>query len=403
MGTPKIAIETDSAAALPRTAHPLAVLAAQFIPGGARVAEIGTSLGEFLPHGCVVASSPADADIIVALGVLEAAEGRDGLFGQLALSRRPVIVNYSPCDLAGDSGNNRLGLYELTQLFDRFGFRVECSIPLDGGEMLMRLAPAEKLAAQSPPRIAVLSLGDAGTFGERLGYHMIHAVLPGAADIAHLTPAALAGTHDIYDLVVVGTGNSLSPAALTDELFAALARAKAAIGIFGTRYRPLIPRAALDRLLERCDTWFARHEEDVLIFGKGRRNAVHLGDWRIDQCSLGRACEDEPLDIGAERLRAMTADAAIEMIRRHRSVLARDPAALLCALTAADVAAYAGEPEENRGLLIDIFGRGFPEGESFLVDRDAVARYKARVRENVGMVRDRIASALRANAAAAAA
>ncbi len=48
-----------------------------------------------------------------------------------------------------------------------------------------------------------------------------------------------------------------------------------------------------------------------------------------------------------------------------------------------------------RSTLIDIFGRSYPEKEFFIVDRDAVIRYKARVHRNVAKVGERINSLLR--------
>ena len=54
-----------------------------------------------------------------------------------------------------------------------------------------------------------------------------------------------------------------------------------------------------------------------------------------------------------------------------------------------------------RSMLIDIFGRSFPERDYFLVDRDAVARYKARVHRNVATLRERIDATLRNVAVAA--
>jgi hypothetical protein len=45
-------------------------------------------------------------------------------------------------------------------------------------------------------------------------------------------------------------------------------------------------------------------------------------------------------------------------------------------------------------MLMDIFGSAFPEQKFFLVDRDAVIRYKARIHHNVGKVRARIGSIL---------
>jgi hypothetical protein len=53
-------------------------------------------------------------------------------------------------------------------------------------------------------------------------------------------------------------------------------------------------------------------------------------------------------------------------------------------------------------MLMDIFGRSYPEKELFMVDRDAVRRYKARVHRNVTMVGERIDTLLRNVAVAAA-
>ena len=46
-------------------------------------------------------------------------------------------------------------------------------------------------------------------------------------------------------------------------------------------------------------------------------------------------------------------------------------------------------------MLIDIFGRTFPEKNFFLVDRDAVTGYKTRVHDNVGKVGAQIGAMLR--------
>jgi predicted metal-dependent hydrolase len=99
------------------------------------------------------------------------------------------------------------------------------------------------------------------------------------------------------------------------------------------------------------------------------------------------------------------------MLRRHKAVTAGERGALLCALTAAETAAWReegddaapGVPGETRGLLLDVFGRGYPEGEAFLVDRDAVRRYRTRVLGAVAALRTHIDTLLgRANAATAA-
>jgi hypothetical protein len=48
-----------------------------------------------------------------------------------------------------------------------------------------------------------------------------------------------------------------------------------------------------------------------------------------------------------------------------------------------------------RSMLTDVFGRTYPEQQFFMVDRDAVARYKARVHGNVAKVAGRIEAMLR--------
>ena len=48
-----------------------------------------------------------------------------------------------------------------------------------------------------------------------------------------------------------------------------------------------------------------------------------------------------------------------------------------------------------RSMLVDIFGRTYPEQQFFMVDRDAVARYKARVHGKVAALRERVAAMLR--------
>jgi hypothetical protein len=144
------------------------------------------------------------------------------------------------------------------------------------------------------------------------------------------------------------------------------------------------------------------------MYGRGRRNVVHLGDWLIDQFPLARPINDEPLMISEEVGQEFALDRTIRTIQQHKQVYSTLPSALLCALTSAELAAYT-EPSmprslaggQFRSMLIDIFGRTFPEQKFFLVDRDAVTWYKARVHRNVGKVGARIAAILRDVAVAA--
>ena len=99
-----------------------------------------------------------------------------------------------------------------------------------------------------------------------------------------------------------------------------VSRSRAAIGIFGTQRRELISRPTVDRLIERLDTWFARYEDDVLMYGRGRNNVVHIGDWLIDQFPLTRAVNDEPLVISNELGQELALDRAIHTIQQHKQV-----------------------------------------------------------------------------------
>jgi hypothetical protein len=414
-----------------------AKLAAQFIPSGARVLDLGAGGGETLrdrlPLGCVYleasslahgkgsligdlvgsevqANAATQSDIIVMLGVLENTADLENLFTQLRFCQQDVILSYHPLNLLSGLEReacgfaNALSYFDLTTLFDRYGFRVACMTPVDDRQMLMRLTPADRLMPVRSCTVAVISESDAGNFGDRLGLHMINAMLPGEADVHHLTFKTLAQAREQYDLVVLGVGNCMFQPLIGDGVLDILSRAKSAIGMFGTAYRELIPRPAIDRVIDRLDTWYAPYEDDVMMYGRGRSNAVHLGDWMIDQFPLTEATLDEPLQIGVEIGTDIPLDRTIQAIQRHKQVYSARLHPLLCALTSAHLAAYAEEGSRQmpgivsgkfRSMLIDIFGRTYPENEFFMVDRDAVARYKARVHRNVAQVGARVGELLR--------
>lgn len=420
---------------------PRAQLAAQFIPAGSRVLDLGAGGGEtlhdLLPLGCsyqaadriahgkgsligdlVGGDFPTHAatqsDLIVMLGQLERIADLESLFTHLRFCKQDVILSCCPTDLGGSDRAaqgfvNHLSFFELTQLFDRYGFRIECTAPVGASEMLMRLTPTDRLAPVTACNVAVVSESDAGTFGDRLGLHMINAMLPGQANVHHLTFKTLGLARDEYDLVVIGVGNCLFQPLIGDDIVNILSRAKSAIGIFGTQYRELIPRPAIDRVIDRLDSWFAPYQDDVLLYGGGRSNAVHLGDWLIDQFPLSEPTLDEPLQIGIEIGADIPLDRTIQAIQRHKQVYSARLHPLLCALTSAHLAAYAEEgghmpgvvSGKFRSMLVDIFGRSYPEREFFMVDRDAVMRYKARVHRNVAKVAERIDQLLRNVAVAA--
>lgn len=414
-----------------------AMLAAQFIRAGSRVLDLSadTALERLLPHGCSYQSrdavscdghvcniaggdfptnAAAQSDVIVMLGSLEQVADVENLFTQLRFSKHDVVLSYSATDLGGERLGfaNHLSFYELARLFDQYGFRIECTAPIDARQMLMRLTPTDRLTPVTSCSVAVVSCGDDDTFGDRLGAHMINSILPGEAEVHHLNFRTLNEAREQYDLVVLGTGNSLFQPLLGGEVLDIVGRGKASIGIFGTQFRELLPRPAIDRVIERLDTWYARSADDVLMYGRGRNNVVHLGDWLVEQFPLSHGTEAEPLQIGPETGVELPLDRIIKIIQSHRMVHSQRLAPLLCALTSADYASFSeGSSAQQadivsgrfRSLLIDIFGRSYPENEFFMVDRDAVRRYKARVHRNVAALRERIDTLLRNVAAAAAA
>lgn len=430
----------------PRQHDPRAQLAAQFIPAGARILDLGHGGGETLrdlvPFGCAYEAverlthgkgslihdltgaefptrAATESDIILMLGVLEQVEDLDGLFTHLRFCRQDVIVSYCPTDLVGGSAReargfaNHMGYAELVRLFDRYGFRIECTAPVSDTEMMFRLTPTGRVAPVAAYNVAVISESDAANFGDRLGVQMVNGLLPGEARIHHMTFAglreSLATAREAYDLVIVGVGNAMFQPLIGDDILRILARAKSAIGIFGTAYRELIPRPMIERVIDRLDVWYAPYADDVMLYGRGRSNAVHLGDWTIGQFPLTRSTLDEPLQIGANIGAEIPLDRTIELIQRHRKVYSARLHPLLCALTSAEYVAYAEEASGHmpgivsgkfRSMLVDVFGRSYPEREFFMVDGDAVARYKARVHANVAEMRTRVAAMLRNGAVA---
>jgi len=171
-----------------------------------------------------------------------------------------------------------------------------------------------------------------------------------------------------------------------DQLMELVRKIPRSVGIFGTQYREAIDRRRMSELIDSLTVWFGRYEEDLLLYGGGRKNAVHLGDWLISAFPMTRWNLDETLHVGPEIWEDLPLDRTIQNIQMYRSVLSERIHPLLCALTSAERVAYREQREDGSGmlsgkfrsLLIDIFGRTWPESSFFEVPRDAVAAYRAR-------------------------
>ena len=197
------------------------------------------------------------------------------------------------------------------------------------------------------------------------------------------------------DLLVLGIGNSIYQPLLTDELQRLVDGVPHVVGIFGTQYRNQIDQGRMRSLLQRLDCWFARSEEDLLLYGDMARHAEHLGDWLIDASPMAVADLDEPLVIGREVWDDPSLDRLIQKIQRHRTVISTRLHPLLCALTSAEKVEYSeqflggsSEPSGKfRSMLYDVFRRSYPENTQWRVDRDRVWAYKEKVAGNVARLR----------------
>ncbi len=411
--------------------------ACRFLPSAAVVLDLGCgrmALGRFLPPHCrylpcdLVARdertlvcdfnregppTPQDVTHVVCLGVLEYLYDLPGFLARLQAFGRPVIVSYNPTDWNPSLDRralgwvNDLGSEELAHLFDAGGFAMSSWLRIAPSQALLRLEPTP---VPLPPsrQVLVISAYRVGNFGDRLGYHLINGVLPAGAVVHHAffdfhDRCALKGVPDgDLDLIVLGVGNSMFAPLLTDELLRVLDRAPVRIGIFGTQYRAAMDEGRLRAVLDRLNRWYARYEEDVLLYGRENGNVVHLGDWLIDAFPLAKPRTDQLLQIGPWDLDNLSLDRTIQVIQPHRRVFSRRLHQLLCALTSAEFVGFHEQREAGSGewsgkfrsMLLDVFGMDYPEDQMFPVNRDCVVAYKERVRKNVQGLRADLARLL---------
>ncbi len=412
------------------------VLAADLVPAGSRVLELGCgamTLERHLPFGCsyqpcdvvardertIVVDLNADGvpeaalaacDLVAMLGVWEYLFEPGEILQALARARRPILCSYCPTELTAHLDRRALGwvndfsLAAFLELARQSGYRPALQRQIDDLQYLVKLEVAADAPRVATRRVHVLAYNNVGNFGDRLGFHVLNEVLPPNVEVSWGTLRPLAPVPVDVDLLVIGIGNSLFGDLIDEPLVAAAGRARAAIGIFGTQYREALPAAPLGALIDRLAHWYARSEEDLLLYGRSRANASHLGDWLINAFPLARGEDERLLQIGQEIWKDLPLDRTIQQIQRHRRVVSERVHPLLCALTSAAEVGYREQRESGdpaiasgkfRSLLVDVFGQTYPEGTLWRVERDRVAAYKARVRRNTEGVRGRIAGLVR--------
>jgi tetratricopeptide (TPR) repeat protein len=405
--------------------------AADFIPAGSTVMDLGCgamALEQFLPFGSgyvpydvaprdsrtilcdfnehPIPRPPASVTHAACLGVLEYLRQPAGFLRQVRAFQVPLVLSYCPTDMTSRLSRtalgwvNHLSLEDLSRELADAGFHIQRCRAIDSLQVLIRAVPVETRQCQRK-RVLVLSYSNAGNFGDRLGFHLISSILPAQAEVYHGTFQPWNVPDGEFDLLVLGIGNSMFQPLLTDELISLVRQTPRSIGIFGTQYRDSLDPARLKELLDSLTVWFARNEEDILLYGRGRQNAVHLGDWQISAFPLTRWTQDDAMRVGPEIWNDLPLDRTIQTIQKYRTVVSGSLHPLLCALTSAEKVAYSeqkdplGRPSGKfRSLLMDVFGQTWPEDTLFEFDRDAVAGYRAKVLRNVAAMQGIIAELL---------
>ena len=386
-------------------------LAAGMVPAYGKILGIGPdapAIGPYLPPGCTLLNAGAlpertEADLVLVL----APDGHASTLAAAAARLGKPLLCAWPLERADDPGFTALG-----EAMRGAGFHLQCGEQVAPALGLLKWVPNDAAPPAPSKRVLVLSHYHIPNFGDRLGYHVLNGLLPAEAEVTYGALQPWDVPEGDYDLLILGIGNSLLPKdAANPALLALLDRIPRAIGIFGTQYRDQFvhhaaARAALEHILATVSTWWARYEEDMLAFGRGRSNVRHLGDWLIAAAPMTRPKLDKALTVPAEIYEQEVAlDRLIQRIQSYRTVSSSRLHTLLAALPSADHVAYQeqrldarfrvpggtseGLPESGkfRSLLYDVFGRTFDEDRPFPVNRDAVIAYKRKVQANMELLR----------------
>lgn len=253
-------------------------------------------------------------------------------------------------------------------------------------------------------KILIVSKFFTRNFGDRLGFHNITLLLSSLENIAFIDYDDLENLSkdpSQYDLLIIGTGNSLYHKMINDEFYKYLSKANKLIGIFGFQYyEKLLEKEKLFiKCIDLFDKIFLRYNQDVEFLRKTysgnkieiKNNITHLGDWLILLFPNTLWFKDEKLNIlPKEPFIRNAMDLYIQDIQMYRIIHSSRLHTLLCAFCSAEKVSYEEQYEKDngyksgkfRGLLIDIFNKNFEEKELFFVDRKSVNIYRKKVSDN---------------------
>lgn len=250
----------------------------------------------------------------------------------------------------------------------------------------------------APPqrRIALINTEPSTSFSAALRLRLVNSILPPGAEPSVFDIGEIEQAEPNFDLAIVGTGGDLDSAQISEGLLNFLDHVPRAIGLFGIGDRDS-QNDKIACLLDRLFLWGARHEQDVLLYGRGRGNVLHFGDWLIDAFPLGLGTDGNSLRLDNSAL-LDAAENILAQLRRHHRADVGHPDLLLAALCCCDELSFHDEQNQAAGrfraLLIDVLGRSYAQNEAIAVDREAVMAYKARTRLMIDELRKVLAIAL---------
>lgn len=363
-----------------------AAAVAELVPRGACLLLCGEgeeALRRRLPPGCSLGTGeatpdgPPDIAVTLDLPLEEPAATR--MMQSLIAPRCSVLACCSlsqpagagPWDDADDTKPLPAPGEALGRLVGTAGLYVQSGTRLGEDEILLQL---DASPPHRPAPCRILLIAPPGTLhtGHARRLRLMRSLMPSHAHVDLLDPWSPRVPRQEYDLVILGAGNSFGPALLgpperrtcgaAEHLLAILARARRSLGYFGTQFRGEIDEPHLQQVLDGLSLWLARTESDLEAHGRGRTQAVALGDLLL---AVGEPCGEQRPDT----LHAVHLTPLITALPHLRSFSWRDSRS------------PAGEPSGRfQAVLGDIFAGPSPEGQPIEVDPEALQRYMGQVR-----------------------
>ena len=347
-----------------------------FIPKGSKIFSMGFIKSDF--ECCVPFGVTLNAVDMYKRGKLEMYDGivintetvnhdeLNSVAETLLKSERPITI----------LDNLSLNMDSWKAAMTQQGYHIYTKLPVSDKYQIIQLRKKiDSLPATK--EVLVLSQYHLGNFGERVGFHLLTPLLPEHANVTYGTLNPFNVPEKKYDLVILGYGNSL------DE-------SKHCIGIFGTQYRERILSQDIKHVLGSLDYWFARHQDDLCLYGEHAKQAMHFGDWTIHLANMVEPVKDKQLEVGEAILQNHPLDRTIQSIQQYKQILSKHSRTAAIAFTSADSVIYQeqqGDKDYVSGkfssLFIDVFGFAAPINMEFKINKQRVREYKRFVANNI--------------------